>query len=146
MGPSSSFEKRLPSNFDIESFLKSVTNFHGVYSKDMLPKWIGEDESVVINTQDYLDGNGTHWVCLVKQPGFNNAEYFDSFGFQPSDVVFDYMKKSGKGLVYSDYHIQDVDYITCGYHVLFHPEAGKGAAYERDPLPLFQTGSERAGD
>ena len=97
MGPSSSFEKRLPSNFDIESFLKSVTNFHGVYSKDMLPKWIGEDESVVINTQDYLDGGGTHWVCVVNQPDSNDAEYFDSFGVQPGDVVVDLDEKVRKG-------------------------------------------------
>ena len=81
----------------------------------MLPKRIGEDDSVVINTQDYLDGGGTHWVCVVNQPDSNDAEYFDSFGVHPSDVVVDYMKTSGKGLVYSDNHIQDVDSIMCGF-------------------------------
>ena len=50
------------SNFDIEDILKGITNFRGVYIKDMLPNRTGEDESVVINTQDYLDGGGTHWV------------------------------------------------------------------------------------
>ena len=35
------------SNFDIEDILKGITNFSGVYSKDMLPKRIGEDESIL---------------------------------------------------------------------------------------------------
>ena len=85
----------------------------------MLPKRIGEDESVVINTQDYLDGSGTHWVCVVSQPDSNDAEYFDSFGVHSSDVVVGYMKTSGKGLVYGDNHIQDVDSIMCGYYVCY---------------------------
>ena len=53
-------------------------------------------------------------MCVVNQPYSNDAEYFDSFGVQPSDVVVDYVKTSGKGLVYSDNHIQDVDSIMCG--------------------------------
>ena len=93
MGSSSSFEMRPLSNFDIENILKGIINFRGVHSKDMLPKRIGED-SVVINIQDYLDGCGTHWVCVVNQPDLNDAEYFDSFGVQPSDVVVDCRKGS----------------------------------------------------
>ena len=91
MGPSSTLEMRPLSNFDIEDVLKvgskASSNFRGVYSKDMLPKRIGEDESVVINIQDYLDGGGTHWVCVVNQPDSKDAEYFDSFGVHTSDVV-----------------------------------------------------------
>ena len=85
----------------------------------MLPKQIGEDESVVINTQDYLDGGATHWVCVVNQLHSRDAEYFDSYGVHPSDIVVDYMKTSGKGLVYSDNHIKDVDSILCGYYVCY---------------------------
>ena len=62
------------SNFDIEDILKGITNFRGVYSKDMLPNRIGEDESIGINTQDYLDGGGTHWVCVVNQLDSSDAE------------------------------------------------------------------------
>ena len=89
VGPSSTLEMRPLFNFDIEDILKGITNFCSVYSKDMLPNRIGEDESVVINTQDYLDGGGTHWVCVVNQLDSSDAEYFDSFGVQPSDVVVD---------------------------------------------------------
>ena len=85
----------------------------------MFPKRKGEDESVVINAQDYLDGGDTHWVCIVNQPDSNDAEYFESSGVEPSDVVVDYMKTSGKGLVDSDNHTQDVDSIMCGFNVCY---------------------------
>ncbi len=84
----------------------------------MLPKKI-RNESVVINIQDFLDGNGTHWVCIVNQPDSENVEYFDSFGVRPSDVVVKYMKTDKKDGVYSDTHIQDVDSIMCGYYVCY---------------------------
>ena len=127
MGPSSTLEMRSLSNFDIEDILKGITNFRGVYSKDMLPNRIGEDESVVINTQDHLDGGGTHWVCVVNQLDSSEEEYFDSFGVHPSDVLVDYMKTSGKGLLYSDNLIQDVDSIMCGSYVCyFIMERAKG--------------------
>ena len=71
----------------------------------------------MINIQDYLDGGDAHWVCVINQPNSNGAEYFDSFGAQPSDVVVDYMKTSGKDLFCSDNHVQDVDSIMCGNYV-----------------------------
>ena len=115
------------SNFDIERILKNVGNFRGVFSKDMLPEAIAGDESVVINIQDYLDGGGTHWVCVVNQPDSKDVEYFDSFGVQPSDVVVDYMRTAGKGVVYSDSHIQDVSSVMCGYYACyFIMERSKG--------------------
>ena len=119
VGPARAFRIRPLSNFDIEHILKGVDHLRGIYSKDMLPKTIHNDEAVVINTQDYLDGGGTHWVCVVHQPDSDDVEYFDSFGVQPSDVVLDYMKTSGKGVVYSDSHIQDINSVTCGYYVCY---------------------------
>lgn len=85
----------------------------------MLPKKIKNNESVVINTEDFLDGNGSHWVCVVNKPDSKHAEYFDSFGVHPSDVVVDYMKTSRKEGVYNDSHIQHVDSIMCGYYVCY---------------------------
>ncbi len=73
----------------------------------------------MINIQDFLGGNGTHWVCIVNQPDSDNVEYFDSFGVRPSDVVVEYMKTSKKEGVYSDSHIQDVDSIMCGYYACY---------------------------
>ena len=83
----------------------------------MLPKQIGEEKSVVINIQDYLDGGGT-LVCVVNLPDSNGAEYFDSFSVQPSKILVEYLKTSGKGLVYSDNH-KHVDSIMCGSYVCY---------------------------
>ena len=58
-------------------------------------------------------------MYIVNQLDSSDTEYFESFGVQPSDVVVDYMKTSGKGLVYSNNHIQDVDSIMCGYYVCY---------------------------
>ena len=107
------------SNFDIDSILKDVDNFRGVFSKDMLPQKILDNESVVVNIQDYLDGGGTHWVCVINQPDSADVEYFDSFGVRPSDVIVDYMKQDDKGVVYSDSHIQDVRSVMCGYYACY---------------------------
>ena len=88
-------------------------------AKTCFHKKILDNESVVINIQDYLDGGGTHWVCVVNQPDSADVEYFDSFGVQPSDVVVDYMTQAGKGVVYSDGHIQDVRSVMCGYYACY---------------------------
>ena len=58
-------------------------------------------------------------MCVVNQPDSADVEYFDSFGVQPSDVVVDYMTQAGKGVVYSDSHIQDVRSVMCGYYVCY---------------------------
>lgn len=107
------------SNFDIGELLKDVGTFGGVFSKDMLPETLNSNESVVINIQDYLDGRGTHWVCVVNQPDSKDVEYFDSFGVQPSDVVVDFMKTAEKGVVYNVSQIQHVNSIMCGYYVCY---------------------------
>lgn len=109
------------SNFDIENIVKKlkIKNFRGVFSKDMLPIKMKGDESTIINIQDYLDGGGTHWVCVYN--GWNRADciYFDSFGMKPSDVVIRYMKTAGKGVVYNSGHIQNMDSIMCGYWCIY---------------------------
>ena len=49
-------------------------------------------------------------MCVVIQLDSGDAEYFDAFGVQPSDVVVDYMKTSGKVL----YHVT----VTTTYKML----------------------------
>ena len=114
----------------------------------MLPKLIEEEERFVINIHDYLDGRGIHRVCVVNQPDSNDAEYFDSFGVQTSDVVVDYMKTSRKVLSTVTCTITNkmlINFIMCGYCVFFFLERAKGRP-ERHPARLFQTGSEGSDD
>ena len=85
----------------------------------MLPTKPKSDESMIINLQDYLAGNGTHWVAIYNTPKWSDIEYFDSFGMTPPDVVYQYMVKAGKGIVYSSSMIQDINSIMCGYYCMY---------------------------
>ena len=109
------------SNVQIQEIMinRNITNFRGVYSKDMLPKKIHRDESIIINIQDFLDGGGTHWVCVYNDKKSKDVEYFDSFGLYPSDIVLKYMKTARKGIVYSSNQIQGIDSVMCGYYCIY---------------------------
>ena len=97
-----------------------ISNFKGVFSKDLLPKIINQNESCIVNIEDYFNGNGTHWVCIYNDHNSKDVEYFDSFGLYPSDVVVDYMKTSQKGIIYNDGEIQDSNSIMCGYYCCYY--------------------------
>lgn len=101
--------------------MKDVSNFRGVFSKDMLPKIINKNESIVINLEDYFAGDGTHWVGVYNYPDSNVVEYFDSFGLYPPDDILAYMKTSQKtDCIYNSSEIQDLDSIMCGYYVCYY--------------------------
>ena len=48
----------------------------------MLPKRINNNESMVINLQDYFKGDGTRWVTIYNNEDSNMIEFFNSFGLQ----------------------------------------------------------------
>ena len=61
-------------NFEIQKYYQNKSRFHGVYSRDNLPKVkVGAYE---INLDEYSD-IGTHRIALYVLN--NNVTYFDSF-------------------------------------------------------------------
>lgn len=72
------------STFDTEKIVNKlkINNFRGICSKDM-PTQIKGNESVIINTQDDLDGGGRHWVCVYNNPDIAGCIYFESFDMRP---------------------------------------------------------------
>lgn len=56
-------------------------------------------------------------------------EYFDSFGMRSPDVVYQYMQKMDKGIVYNSSMLQDMNSILCGYYCItnfiVHPWEGR---------------------
>ena len=48
--------------FEIQKYYQNEPRFHGVYSRDNLPKKL-KDEAYVINLDEYADA-GTHWTVL----------------------------------------------------------------------------------
>ena len=107
------------SNIEIEKMLKGVSNFRGVFSKDMLPKEINKSESTVVNLQDFFAGPGTHWVAIFNAADSNDVEYFDSFGLVPANEIVAYMKTSRKNLIFNDSQIQNMDSIMCGWFCVY---------------------------
>ena len=65
-------------NFEIQKYYQNKPRFHGIYSRNNLPKKI-KDGAYVINLDEYADV-GTHWIVLF----YNKSEiaYFDSFGVE----------------------------------------------------------------
>ena len=73
-----------------------VDNYQGTYSKDTIPNKPKADESLVINLTDYFDVDGTHCVAIYNDPKTRDVGYFDSYGMQPPEAVYRYMKTTGK--------------------------------------------------
>lgn len=108
-------------NFDIDKALKGIPNFRGTYSKDMLPRPKSKHDSVVVNLEDFADGNGTHWTCIYGN------EYFDSFGLLPPDIVQKWMKTKHSEIFYNSTKLQMDDSVLCGlYCIHYIQERNKG--------------------
>jgi len=115
------------SNLDIDKIMKNSDNYRGTFSKDMLPKTLDENESTIMNLQDYFAGSGSHWVCIYNDEKSKNVEYIDSFGLIPPNQVVKYMKTTNKIIIYNDTQIQKINSILCGYYCLyFITEQNKG--------------------
>ena len=99
------------SNFDIEDILKNVKNFHGVYSKDQLPRPI-KNGWYIINLQDQDEGNGTHWTCFKYG---KTISYYDPFGFPPPVEV---MQLAKGNINWSSKQVQDEKSTACGYYCI----------------------------
>ena len=76
------------SNIELDMLSKKLklTNYRGAISRDQLPQFpVKKRESFILNLQKAGDGNGSHWVGLIKDG--NKVFYFDSYGGpQPNDV------------------------------------------------------------
>ena len=64
-------------DFEIQKYYQNEPRFHGVYSRDNLPKI--KDGAYQINLDEYSD-IGAHWIALYVKN--NNVTYFDSFGVE----------------------------------------------------------------
>ena len=80
------------SNHDLDYFADQLNlrSFRGVYMRDELPTPINSTECVIVNLDD-SDGPGTHWVCCWKTS--KESMYSDSYGFEPPNEIYDYLKK-----------------------------------------------------
>ena len=107
-------------NVDIDKMLQDTPNYLGAYCKNLIPK-LGEGECVVINLEDFADGNVTHRTCIYT------SEYFDSFGLPPLDIIEDQLRKLYKKVWYNPSKLQMDTSVLCGYYCAYYiRERAKG--------------------
>ena len=94
----------------MRKYYQNKPRFNGLYSRDILPKWI-KHGAYVTSLDDYLDVV-THWIALHVK----NIEiiYFDSFGVQhvPKEIEIFIGHKNTKTNIF---RIQSNNSIMCGY-------------------------------
>ena len=87
--------------------------FHGVYSRNNLPKQIKKG-AYVINLDEY-ENTGTHWIALFVKT--NEVIYFHSFGIEhiPKEIEHAIGNKEIKASIF---RLQAYDSIMCGYYCI----------------------------
>ena len=97
-------------NFEIQRYYENELRFHGVFSRNNLPKKI-KDGAYAINLDEYADV-GTHWIALFYNR--NEIVYFDNFGVEhvPEEV-----KKiaRNKNIIANIFRVQANDSVMCSY-------------------------------
>ena len=108
------------SNIDLLQWVKQlgIKYFRGIYSRDNLPGKIHKLETGIINLDDSM-GGGSHWICY-RNVDKQYCEYFDPFGLIMPNEIKNYLKTSGKKMVYSSDELQERDSVLCGYWCLYY--------------------------
>lgn len=104
----------LLSNFDLIELGELMNLKLNVVPKDTLVKSNIKYDGYIINLDNSNGQGGTHWVALYIDN--KNACYFDSFGEEPPLQVIRFC--SGMNLIFSDFIIQNINQIACGYYCL----------------------------
>lgn len=108
---------------DFDRLNKHIQDFVGAAPSDISTASLKEPYSIVMNTENHLEG-GDHWVAMrVDSQTFM---FLDSFGREPSDMSFpnDFrqtVKRMGQGrkLIYNTKLVQALDSNACGFHAIF---------------------------
>lgn len=89
-------------------------SFNGVFSLDMIPKYVQKKPaSYVINTDPSYQP-GTHWIAIYF-PVRGPAEFFDSFGRAPFNKRFiKFMKDNSYRYIYNRREMQNSLSLLCG--------------------------------
>lgn len=88
-----------------------IMHFRGVFMRDTLPSHPKNVEKIILNL-DSNDGNGTHWVCFIKENKV--VQYYDSFGnLPPPKEVITYLKNCN--IFYNRNREQQENTVICGH-------------------------------
>lgn len=97
---------------------RTASAFRGVFASDELPNCAPTSALYVCNTDPSTKG-GEHWIVIYFD-GKRRAEYFDSFGMQPTVAEFEeFMARNSVVWTRNNVTVQDVLSDACGYHCVF---------------------------
>lgn len=100
----------------IDPFQKSGI-FKGVFPCDRLPKRFSLPAAFVVNLSGH-NSRGSHWIGLFINKN-RDAEYFDSFGFPPSQKnILSFLKAHCKKITFNKKQIQHIVSSKCGKFVI----------------------------
>ena len=79
------------------------------------------------------DKTGTHYVAVYNEAKSSYAEYFDSFGMPPPDLVIEYLqKKTGKEVRFNVFQVQaDLSSRCAFYCIYFIKKRASGQSFEK---------------
>ena len=96
--------------------LKVKLNFIGF--KNLLPKKLKKG-AYIINLHNSTDKQGAntinHWVCFYTDLPKQSLYYFDSFGYNPFEEIFDY----NKNVYHTNYDYQALNSGYCGEYCCY---------------------------
>ena len=109
-------QNRGTDNFQLESAMKGVKGFRGVFPIDQLPARLKDGDKLIVNYQSQAEG-GSHWigVCVLDK----RAIVFDSFGVKPPTRLLDVIKKSGLGMIANSGEYQMSRSDACGEFAVY---------------------------
>lgn len=102
-------------NLEIESKLKNLPNFLGVFARDTLPNNVDSfPHSLICNTDEH-DEEGTHWIAIYVDKNMK-GDYFDSYGRRPLNSEFlVYLQQTAQnGFKWNRTALQCDSCVTCG--------------------------------
>ena len=115
------FINKTLANIDLLHWVKQlgIKYFWGIYSRDNLPNKIHKLETGIINLDGSM-GGGSHWICY-RNVDKQYREYFDTFGLIMPNEIKNYLKTSGKKMLYSSDEIQErtVCCAVIGAYIIF---------------------------
>ncbi len=109
----------------LETVLKNVPGFKGVFARDKLPQGHLQWPCALVLNTDPAHKPGEHWVAVyIDRDGL--GEYFDSFGLDPPKVFASFLNSNTLKWTCNKVKLQDLLTSACGYfcayYLLFHSE------------------------
>ena len=124
---------------EINSLLKNLDNFRGVYARDEIPQNTDRCKQSIVFNYDAHNQVGSHWVCVyVDDNGVGN--YFDSYGLPPLAPEFlQFLSENTCSWNWNKIPLQCDECTTCGQYCCAYLILRNSGYSEEQFLRIFTT-------